>query len=485
MTSVVLKAKSGNASAPYRLTPKLHEQVKEFLAQKEFLFDLVNGLGSPLNILHPQIFREKYQLFEDLLRDEQLSYRVYFTCKPNRSQALLKEAASLNAYVDVSSIGEMQAALGAGIPGSRISATGPKNQAYLDLALFHGAMLVLDSPHDFNYVRQHAKQPHPVMFRLSTPQDGHMQDDTFGFDLESLQNIFPILQSSENLEFQGFSCHYSGAFDNMRIKHIEQLVVATLKAFEFDLTPQAVNIGGGYKISHVSGNNDWQDFMSSLKKAILGDGQPVTWDNAGMGLRLQDDLLTGTANFIDHYESTTGENHLQKILFSPLKSLEGASFVDFIRDTGLTLYIEPGRAMLDQCGLTIAKVNFTKRSAKGEYLVNLNMNHTNMNAHAFKYMAEPIVLKSPKNSLSNKNAEGVYYYGSLCFAHDLITFHKTYPDDMPEAGDLVIFANTAAYRMDFAESETLRHPVARKAAVYIQNNRWRWALDEEYKETNL
>jgi hypothetical protein len=86
------------------------------------------------------------------------------------------------------------------------------------------------------------------------------------------------------------------------------------------------------------------------------------------------------------------------------------------------------------------------------------MHHANLNAHAFKYMAEPILLHRKGNL--PLNTEGVLYYGALCFASDLITFHKTYPDHMPQAEDVVAFVNTAGYRMDFAESEMLRHPNA-------------------------
>ena len=116
------------------------------------MFSLMEKYGSPLNIIFPQIFREKYELFDQMLNGEHLNYRLYYTCKPNRSNALLREAASLNAYVDVSSLGEFQAALDAGIKPEKISATGPKNTAYMDIILQHQSMCVIDNWHEFEYI---------------------------------------------------------------------------------------------------------------------------------------------------------------------------------------------------------------------------------------------------------------------------------------------------------------------------------------------
>ena len=47
-------------------------------------------------------------------------------------------------------------------------------------------------------------------------------------------------------------------------------------------------------------------------------------------------------------------------------SFGNALLADLIRDSLLELYIEPGRGMLDQCGITVGRVAFTKESTWGE-----------------------------------------------------------------------------------------------------------------------
>ena len=67
----------------------------------------------------------------------------------------------------------------------------------------------------------------------------------------------------------------------------------------------------------------------------------------------------------------------------------------------------------------------------------------------------------------------------------MITYNKTFPDHIPQEGDLVIFVNTAPYIMDFVESKTLHQNIAKKIAVVEHNQRFRWFEDSVYDPTSL
>ena len=475
--------KQNSDKVPYRLRPKMHRLVRHALSQKDYLFALMAKYGSPLNLMFPQIFREKYELFDQMLKGEHLDYRLYYTCKPNRSNALLREAALLGSYVDVSSLGEFQAALDAGVEPTKISATGPKNKSYMDIVLKHQSLCVIDNWHEFDYIKTHGAKKQPIMVRMSVPQTTELiPDDTFGLPYDDIDQIIDYVRENENLDFHGFATHYNytSYTDGATFHHIEQVVNSTLLAFEKGIMPKAINIGGGYLTGYVECGREWNAFLDHIKQSISGETKPVTWDNAGMGFRMQNNAVIGMPSFADHHQAITAENHLEKILYNPVQCLDGAPLIDFIRDSGLSLYMEPGRALMDQCGVTLANVEFLKTSSKGNVLVNLDMHYGNLNAHTFKYMAEPVLIHQDDNL--EPNTEGVYYYGSLCFASDMITFHKTFPDHLPQNGDIAAFVNTAAYRMDFTESEMLRHPNAPKICMIQEGEAWHIVNDNDYKK---
>jgi diaminopimelate decarboxylase len=78
------------------------------------------------------------------------------------------------------------------------------------------------------------------------------------------------------------------------------------------------------------------------------------------------------------------------------------------------------------------------------------------------------------------------YVGNLCLSHDMIQYHKTFPEFIPESGDVVAFINTAAYQMDFSETPVLRQRIAEKVAVVETGDGvFRWFKDELYNPIAL
>ena len=140
--------------------------------------------------------------------------------------------------------------------------------------------------------------------------------------------------------------------------------------------------------------------------------------------------------------------------------------------------------MLDHCGMTLAKVNLNKPSLEGQNLVSLQMNRTNLNSAQLKSMLDPVVICRDDNR--DNAEEGVMYVGNLCLTHDMIQYHKTFPNKKPQAGDVIAFLNTAAYQMDFAESYVLQQKIAEKIAVCeVEPNVFKWVKDELYNPMTI
>jgi diaminopimelate decarboxylase len=152
----------------------------------------------------------------------------------------------------------------------------------------------------------------------------------------------------------------------------------------------------------------------------------------------------------------------------------------FLRHNEIQLWLEPGRALLDQTGLTLARVNAIK--GQRENIVGLEMKRQDIAFLDQEIFVDPIF--EPADYRSNRGGhEGYYLAGNLCLENDLIFRRKVFLPSPPRKGDLFAFINTTAYMMDFSATNSIMQPKARKVAVVNSDdgmNNLTWMLDEEY-----
>lgn len=472
-----------------RVTPAMHPVIKRFLQEKLLAFSLVDGLGSPLNIIFPENIEETIQRFDRVYHERQLQGTIFYTSKPNKSLALKKQAATTKVGLDVSSEGELKAALASGFQPSRIEATGPKNIDYLALAAQQGVLINVDN---FTELRQlvamKSVMPGDKKIRILVRLDGFSsdrvkfteQDTAFALSSNEAASLIDFLVEHQDvLDFVGFSFHFNAGDYSRRPGAIETCLRLTFESIERGLSPKALDIGGGYRIRYAADQDEWNAYIEELKSSVLGNRPSLTWNDSGLGFYREDGVLKGAPNFMEHFHKNDGHEDFASVIDAPLVAFDGYSAARILSENMFELYIEPGRALLDQCGITLARVNLTKKSIKGEQLVVLDMNRTNLNSTQLKLMTDPVVLYRSQNR-SEAN-DGVMYVGNLCLTHDMIQYHKTFPQQLPQIGDLVAFINTAAYQMDFAETHVLQQRVAQKVAVVEgSNGKFRWFADELY-----
>lgn len=480
-----------DAATRPRLRPRLHSRIRDFLDNKPLLFELVEKFGSPLNLVFPQNMEANLKTFQDAYKKHNMRGTIYFTGKPCKSLALYREAAGYEIGMDVSSANALKLAIESGWGVSRIGATGPKACEYIELGLRHDVLMNVDNLDELRQIISgHAqlKLDHRVRItiRIADYQSSRVQfmgedDNTFGIASSDMEQVFSLLKGNKDtIDFQGFSCHASAAGDEQRIAAMENLLTLTFQAIKLGFKPTHINIGGGFPIMYADSCAEWNEYVGSLKESVLGRIPSQVWNNGGLGFRVEGGVLRASPAFINHAPVHTKGEELDRWLSFRLPAFGNARFSDIVRDSLLKLSIEPGRGLLDQCGITIGRVAFTKTSPKGNRLVGLEMNRSNIHADHLKQLTEPVVISRDEDNV-NTGDEGVFYMGNLCLAYDMLQYNKTYPSHLPQAGDLVAFANTAAYMMDFTESETLMQPIARKVAVTEAKGAWAWIEDENYR----
>lgn len=476
-----------------KVTPAMHPAIGRFLENRELVFSLLDGFGSPLNVMFPKHILETIDGFEKVYRERQLQGRIFYTSKPNKSVSLKRQASLTNVGLDVSSEGELKTALAAGFDAERIEATGPKNMDYLALGVQQGIIIAVDNLTELQQVVALSKfAPNKrtrVLIRLNGFESGPIkftaQDGILGFPINEAPAVIDyLLDHQETLDFQGFSFNFYAGDYNRRPAAIEATLQLTFEAMQRGLTPKALNIGGGYVLRYAADQEEWNAYIEELKASVLGTRPSLSWNNSGLGFRREDGVLKGAPTFLEHYHKTSGHEDLAAIIDSPLASFDGYSTARILSENMLELWVEPGRAMVDQCGITLAHVNLSKRSMMGHQLVALDMNRSNLNSNQLQLMTDPIVLY--RDGDRKPADDGVMYVGNLCLSHDMIQYHKTFPDYVPETGDAVAFINTAAYQMDFSETPVLRQRIAQKVAVVeTKDGKFRWFSDDLYNPIAL
>ncbi len=480
-----------HAPAMPRVRPRIHPRIQTLLQNKDLIFDLADQFGSPLNLVFPQNIHENIKTYQDAYKKNRLRGKIYFTSKPCKSLSLFREAAGSDIGIDVSSARSLQAVMACGWENDRIGATGPKNKTYISLALQNDILLNVDNIDELKQISAlHASlgigRKARITIRIADHGSSRVQfltqdDTTFGIRTADMEWTFLFLKEhSDKLDFQGFSYHASMASDEQRIAAMENQLELTFAAIKKGFKLKHINIGGGFPIMYADSCQDWADYTNTLKESVLGKIPSHTWNDNGLGYRMEGGALRGGAMFINHAPVHTKGEELDRWLNFRLPSMGNATFANIVRDSLLNLSIEPGRGMLDQCGITLGRVAFTKFSGRGEQLVGLEMNRSNIHSNHYKQLTDPLIIPRGEGQ-GNENGTGVYYIGNLCLSYDMLQYNKTYPAKMPQEGDLVAFMNTAAYMMDFTESETLMQPIAQKIAMTEHNGSWRWAKDEDYR----
>jgi len=472
-----------------RLLPRIDRRVNDFLNQNELIFSLVDKLGSPLNVIFPDHLQENLQSFQSVYQTHNLKGRIYYVTKPCKSHALIRAARNHEMHIEVSSSGSLNVALQKGWSADKIAANGPKSRDYIIQCLKHDISINIDSFDEFHKILElksiyASNRKIKISVRLSGFLSSRFQftphDNTFGIHIKDLNQILDLLLAhKETFQFRGFTFHNASTLEDVCIVAIENTLRATMEATKRGIRCHAINIGGGFGVHYAQTHEEWASYIQALKDSVLNKIPPQTWNKTGLGFRNENGILSGGPMFMEHMPPRAKGDSLEYIVTARLPEFGNARICDLFRDFLLDLDIEPGRSMMDQCGVTLGRVSFNKESIFGESLCGLEMNRSNIQSVDQKMLTNPhIIYKKPTRNPICDN--GVYYVGNLCLSYDMIQYNKTYPELLPMEGDLVAFVNTAGYLMDFVESETLMQPVAKKVAVYQNQDQWYYCEDEDY-----
>ncbi|MFI2433556.1 Y4yA family PLP-dependent enzyme [Streptomyces sp. NPDC018693] len=477
---------------PLYLEPRLDGPPRAFLTSETLPHTLTDALGSPLNVVFPDRIADNLAHFRSVYGTHHLSGQVFYAHKSNRSSALLRRLAATDAGVDVASLGELQHALGAGFTPDRITATGPKNPEFLWLAARTSVTVAVDSRGELEQlaglVGRHKLPRARVLLRLSGFETHGVRvlsrHSRFGTPVREARSLLDdVERHGDAVDLAGVAYHLDTTSLAEKATALEGCLGVLEECRSRGLRPSAVDIGGGFGLNYLADGAQWERYTSELTAAVLGTRPPLTQGGHGYGLRNEAGTLRGSLGLYPAHRPVAGPRYLDELLAHPATSFGGRPLAALLLDHLYDLHIEPGRALLDQCGVTLAKVVAADaREDGGELLVRLAATSEDVALEEHGVLMDPVVLpRHPERADGGPVAARLV--GALCLEGDLITRRTVFLPCRPEPGDLLAFANTAGYCMDFHATHAQRQPVARKVAAWQDDGAWRWCLDDQYWPT--
>ena len=474
---------------PY-LQPRVDGDLRSLLEDHAWLHRLVGALGSPVNVVLPHQVAENVRRFREVYRARHLSGHIFFAHKANRSRALVRGLAATGAGIDVASLGELENALAAGFTAERVMATGPKSREYLWLAARAGVIVNADSTAELTelagIVGAHRLPRVRVMARLSgfTPTGANVLTRTsrFGIAVSGLAALWAVLEKHRaELDFLGVAYHLDTVGLPEKAAALEGCLHAMDEAGRQGLHPRAIDAGGGFGVNYLADERQWEAWTTELTGAVLGRRPPMTWNGHGYGLRNEGGKVRGMLSVYPAHRAVAGPAYLERLLDTE-SAAHRRSLGTLLLESMYDLHIEPGRALLDQCGAVLVRVAEVRDDGHGETLVRLAGNGGDIALEQHGVLMDPLLIPRPGIPVGGVPGEpaGVYLTGNLCLEADLITRRKVFLPRRPESGDLLAFVNTAGYLMDFSAGHALMQPSARTVAAFRDRDGWQWCLDEQY-----
>ncbi|WP_236718109.1 alanine racemase [Actinoplanes sp. TFC3] len=459
--------------------------MESVLDETDLLTQLITALGSPLAIVLPQQLARNVAAFRDVYSGHRLAGQIFYAHKANRSSALVRELAAGNAGIDVASLAELQHALGAGFAPRRIIATGPKNRDLLWLAARSGITVSTDSLAELSelaaLVTKPALSPVPVQVRLSefTSTGVHVgaRRSRFGVPAAAMNQVLDLLDKHPGVfELSGVAYHLDTIGLSEKAVALEGCLLALDEARSRGQRPWSVDVGGGFGVNYLADGDQWDAYTSALSQAVLGKREPLTWNAHGYGLRAEGGTVRGSLQLYPAHRPVAGAAYLDRLLQTAAPQ-QRRPLGQLLLDSMYDLHVEPGRALLDQCGMVLASV-LEVRDDDGDTIVRLDCNARDVSLEEHGVLMDPVVVH--RAASTDARPVQAYLFGNLCLEADLITRRKVFLPSRPQAGDVLAFVNTAGYFMDFSATQALRQPVARKVAMWREHNAWQWCLDEQY-----
>ncbi|MYL32680.1 diaminopimelate decarboxylase [Pontibacillus yanchengensis] len=402
--------------------------------------ELANTYGTPLFVYDVEEIRKNAQRFVQTFKELGVQAQVAYASKAFSSVAMLQVAQQEGLSLDVVSQGEMHTAIQAEFPKERIHLHGNnKSVDELEMAIKEGiGCVVVDNFLEIELLKELlTKYNHQmdVLLRVTPGIEAHthdyiltgQEDSKFGFDLWNGQAEQALLQlqANDHIQVKGLHCHIGS-----QIFETHGFVMAVKKLFEalgnwkekHGYTPDVLNLGGGFGIKYTD------------------EDEPLP-------------LATYVKELVQEVKYQSMEYDF------PLPEI----------------WIEPGRAIVGDAGVTLYTVGAIKHIPDVRTYVSVDGGMTdNLRPALYHAKYEAAVA----NKMNAQLEQTVSIAGKCCESGDMLIWDVDVP--ALDSGDILATFSTGAYGYSMSNHYN-RFP--KSAVVFVENGHHQLVIQREsYQE---
>jgi diaminopimelate decarboxylase len=373
------------------------------------LDEIADHVGTPAYVYSSASVHDSYRAVDAALAD--VPHLVAYAVKANGNLALLSRLAGWGSGADIVSGGELARALKAGFSSDKIVFSGVgKTDAEIRLALEAGirSLHVESAPEidaieaiaaELGVVAKIALRVNPNVDAATHPYiSTGLRTSKFGIDIAVARELVPRLVQSRHVRFEGVACH------------IGSMV----------LSPEPIG--------------DAVAIIAEFTAECAARGAPINTLDAGGGWP----ILYGN-------ESADAQSH----------AVFGRAIIDGIKrggaaDLGLTLVVEPGRALVGDAGVLLTRVVYVKEQV-GKRFVIVDASMSELIRPALYGAYHAIVPVDFDPSLPETPADVV---GPVCESSDFFAHDRMLPP--VKRGDLLAIRGAGAYTATMASNYNSR-----------------------------
>ena len=403
-----------------------HFQYKgnELYAEEVAIRDIVAAVGSPVYVYSQATLERHYRAFDDAFAGS--PHTICYSVKANSNMAVLKTFVNLGGGADIVSGGELYRALKVGVNPQKIVYSGVgKMDDEIEYALKSNILMFnVESEQELDRINEIASRmgkKAPISIRVNPDVDPQthpyittgLKNAKFGITIERAIEEYKRAKTMAGIEIVGIDCHIGS-----------------------QLTKVAPFVDSIVKLKKVIGI--LRDAGISLKYFDLGGGLGITYNNEE----------------------------------PPIPADYGKEISEATKDLGMHLIFEPGRNIVGNAGILVAKCLYTKqRDEKNFIMIDAGMNDLARPAlYGSFHGVQPVV----------KDQDGLVVadiVGPICESGDFLVKEREVP--MFRQDDLMAFMSAGAY--GFAMSSTYNSR-PRVAEVMVKGDKFEVVRERETVE---